>query len=427
MRAICLTVFILLCAALRAQSVYGVLVDSASGDVIPFANVLIKGTLTGKQTDEKGSFTIHPGSFPATLVFTCIGYKTREVKVTQPNKVLTVILTPSAEVLREVVINSDPLQCIQKDQSLMASDFEFCDNYLIVLAYRDAVSPARLMLLDETGANMHTMYVSTKMESLYRDCFGRVHLLSKDSSWQVYYDYEKLQLLFPVARDEMEKTFTGIDLFFAGRLFSRMYTAHHQRCDFISAYKGNHISFHKTANKTGLNLIATNYDLSYFLRMRKKQMGYLYSTDYIKAHLEEFQNTVRLNPKDSFALRPVQARIIQHNYSVWVFDFTNNLATRFDEQLNKTDSVFLTFHLEKGWTGDLIRDEATDDLYTTYEVNGITKICKLNDHTLDIQKEWFIEDKPFIVNLRIRNGVAFFLWIDRSEYGANRMLYRYWL
>lgn len=425
MKHLLILALLVVSVAVRAQSVYGTLTDSATGSPIPYANVLIKGTLNGKQTDEKGSFIIQPESFPVTLVFVYIGYRTREITVSQPNKVITVALAPSARLLNEVVISSDPVQCIQKDLSLMASDFEFCDNYLLVLAYRDVVSPARLMLLDESGSNMHTLYVSTKMESLYRDCFGRVHISSKDSSWQVYFDYEKLQLIFPVTKQTMLTTFQGIDLYFGGKLFTRMYTYHGLRCDFIAAWKGNNINFHSTRDTAGINTIQLNYDLSYFLRMRRQQRGYNYSTDYIKKHLEEFQASVRLSGIDSFSINPVKTKVVEHNYSVWVFDFTNNLATRFDERLMKTDSVFITFHHNKGWNGELLRDEGTDDLYTTFEHNGQLKICKLHDRTFDIEKEWIIEDKPFPVNVRIRNSVVYFLWIDRTETGGNRMLYRF--
>lgn len=404
--------------------IYGTLTDSATGQPIPYANVLVKGTLNGKQTDENGSFVIRTENLPATLVFVCMGYRTREVTVTQTNKVLAVHLAPAAQQLNEVVITGERVQCIQKDLSLMASDFEFFDNYLVVLAYRDAVSPARLMLLDEYGQNVHTLYVSSKMENLYRDCFGRVHLMSKDSSWQVYFDYEKLQLIYPVTRTEMLQTFNGVDLFFAGRLFTRMYTHHNQRCDFLCAYKGNNISFHRSADTSGINRIALNYDINYFLRMRRQQRGYNYSADYMKTHLAELQEQVRLSPKDSFALRAVNAKVIQHNMSVWIFDFTNDKAYRFDERLMKTDSVALHFHHDAGWTGELLRDESTDHLYTTYVRNGQLHICRLHDKTFDVVSETVIEDKPFPVEVKIRSNIVYFLWMDRREAFSNRMLYR---
>ncbi len=425
MRLFLLIISICLSSLLDAQSVYGTLTDSTTGSPIPFANVLIKGTLIGKQTAENGSFVIQPQDFPVTLVFTCMGYRTCEVIVSQANKALSISLSPSAQMLNEIVISSSPLECIQKDLSLMATDFEFCDNYLLVLAYQDFNSPARLMLLDEFGSNVHTMYVSAKMESLYRDCFGRVHASSKDSSWQVYFDYEKLQLISPVAKETMETTFQGIDLFFAGTLFTRMYTYHNQHCDFLAAWKGNNMIIHSSSDKEGVTRVQTNYDLSYFLRMRRRGQGYLYSTDYLQNNLLTLQAQVRLSSADAASMSPVKAQVVQHNLSVWIFDFTNNMATRFNERMLKTDSVAISFHHNPGWTGELLRDESTDDLYTTIERNGQLKICRLHDRTFDIEQEWIIENKPFPVNVRIRNSVVYFLWIDRTEVGSNRMLYRF--
>ncbi len=424
MRTIAFIASILLSVVASSQAVYGSLADSLTGEPIPYANILIKGTLDGKQTDENGTFSIQVWNYPATLVVTCIGYRTKEVVVTQPNKVIKVALAPSSVLLGEVVISSAP-ECIQKDVALMCTDFEFFDNYLLVLAYEDANSPARLMLLDETGANMHTLYVSKKMDGLYRDCFGRCHITSNDSSWQVYFDYEKLQLMYPVAKQVMLNTFNGIDLYFGGKLFTRMYTYKNQRVDFLYAYKGNNISFHQSRRTDGERLIQANYDLQWFLRERRKGRGYAYSTDYLNQNLEYFQSTARMAYKDSSALIPVQAQVVQHNANVWIFDFTNNHAYRFDERMDKIDSVFITFHHDKGWQGNILRDEGTDDLYTTYEVNSVLKVVRLHDHTFGTDREWLIDDKPFPVNVRIRNNTLFFLWIDRTEYGGNRMLYKY--
>jgi hypothetical protein len=424
MRSLIVILTLLLFKTTLAQGVYGTLTDSATGDVIPFANILIKGTLEGKQTDENGTFSIHAWNYPVTLVFTCIGYRTKEVVVTQPNKVIKASLSPSVQMLNEVVISSAP-ECIQKDLALMCTDFEFYDNYMLVLAFEDVNSPARLMLLDESGANVYTLPVSKKMDGLYRDCFGRCHVTSNDSSWQVYFDYEKLQLVYPVARQTMENTFYGVDLYFAGKLFTRMYSYKNQRVDFLYAYKGNNISFHKSRRKEGENLIQTNYNLQWFLKERKKGRGYMYSTDYIQKNIDYFQANARMAARDSAALTPVQAQVVQHKNNVWIFDYTNNQAFRFDERMNKIDSVFITFHHEKGWQGTLLRDEGTDHLYTTYEVNSVLRVVRLHNHTFDPEQEWTIDNKPFPMNVRVRNNTLFFLWMDRTEYGSNRMLYKY--
>lgn len=74
-------------------------VSNESG-AAPGASVVVKGTTTGTQTDANGKFSI---SAPAgsTLVFSMIGYTSKEVKA---SAFIAVTLAPSASALNEVVV-----------------------------------------------------------------------------------------------------------------------------------------------------------------------------------------------------------------------------------------------------------------------------------------------------------------------------------
>ncbi len=70
-------------ALMLAQGeVKGVVTDQSTGEPLPGVNVVIKGTTKGTNTDFNGNYTISVPSFPATLVFSSVGYKTQEVEVT---------------------------------------------------------------------------------------------------------------------------------------------------------------------------------------------------------------------------------------------------------------------------------------------------------------------------------------------------------
>jgi TonB-linked SusC/RagA family outer membrane protein len=68
---------------LRAQgiSISGVVTDQNSGEVLPGANILIKGTTAGTVADVDGKYTIEVESQDAVLVFSYIGYEKKEVPV----------------------------------------------------------------------------------------------------------------------------------------------------------------------------------------------------------------------------------------------------------------------------------------------------------------------------------------------------------
>ncbi|NLZ20364.1 MAG: SusC/RagA family TonB-linked outer membrane protein, partial [Bacteroidales bacterium] len=98
--------FLLIAVSLSAQNrqVKGVIRDAATGEGVPFAAVVIQGTMTGISSDADGNYTI---SAPAngTLVFSAMGYQTLSEPVNGRSSV-DVSLEPDAETLSEVVVTA---------------------------------------------------------------------------------------------------------------------------------------------------------------------------------------------------------------------------------------------------------------------------------------------------------------------------------
>lgn len=94
-------VFILCGGFSIAQTVTGT-VTEANGP-LPGVNVSVKGTQNGTITDFDGKFTLEKVSANSTIVFSYLGYKTKEVVYTgQAN--INVVLTAQSESLQEVVV-----------------------------------------------------------------------------------------------------------------------------------------------------------------------------------------------------------------------------------------------------------------------------------------------------------------------------------
>lgn len=72
-------------------------------DAIPGANVVVKGTNQGTVTDFDGKYSIDVKTFPVVLVFSSLGFSSKEVSVNTAS-VLNVTLSVSATALDEVVI-----------------------------------------------------------------------------------------------------------------------------------------------------------------------------------------------------------------------------------------------------------------------------------------------------------------------------------
>jgi len=62
-------------------AVNGTITEASTGNPLPGANVVVKGTTNGTTSDFDGNFTINVDAFPAILVFSSVGYATQEVNV----------------------------------------------------------------------------------------------------------------------------------------------------------------------------------------------------------------------------------------------------------------------------------------------------------------------------------------------------------
>ena len=83
-------------------TVSGVVTDSSTGQGIPFASLMVKGTMTGTSTDGDGLYFI---DVPAngTLVFSSIGYKDVEIAVAGKTQI-DVVLHPDTETIEETIV-----------------------------------------------------------------------------------------------------------------------------------------------------------------------------------------------------------------------------------------------------------------------------------------------------------------------------------
>ena len=99
-----IALMVLSCSALFAQSrVTGKVTSSQDGSPIPFASVVVKGTMMGVASDENGAFSLDNVPSNAVLVFSSIGFNDLEVMV-NGRKVIDAVLAPNAEALEETIV-----------------------------------------------------------------------------------------------------------------------------------------------------------------------------------------------------------------------------------------------------------------------------------------------------------------------------------
>lgn len=108
-----LFIALFICTISIAQNkgtISGVLTDKESNNAaLPFANVLIKGTNISVNTDIDGKYSlnVNPGNY--TVIFSFVGYETKEAPVTVKageTVVINQVLSSGSYTLKDVVVKS---------------------------------------------------------------------------------------------------------------------------------------------------------------------------------------------------------------------------------------------------------------------------------------------------------------------------------
>src|SRR5688572_17915511 len=87
----------------QSRTVTGKVTSAEDGNGMPGVNVLVKGTKNGTVTDAQGGYSITLSAHGGTLIFSFIGYESKEVKIGNSN-VIDVVLSPDLVALEEVVV-----------------------------------------------------------------------------------------------------------------------------------------------------------------------------------------------------------------------------------------------------------------------------------------------------------------------------------
>lgn len=91
------------------------IITNEEGEVLPGVNILEKGTSNGAASSFLGKFEINVKDENSILVFSFIGYQTKEIEVNE-EKVINVILSESIAKLKEIEIISTGYQKISRDK-----------------------------------------------------------------------------------------------------------------------------------------------------------------------------------------------------------------------------------------------------------------------------------------------------------------------
>lgn len=192
----------------------GSIIDEKTGQPLSDVHVLLAN---GRAviTDSLGYFSIGVNKMPVILRITHVSYGQSDVKIQKwPEGLLVIRIQKMISNLEEVLISGERMRILTKDKDFSLQDFAFDDHHLWMLGYtNNQANKGRLFLANQSGDTVSSIPIQGA-KGLYKDAFGQVHLVLRDSVIQLFCkDSTSIQLLYSAGKKNfmahMEPIITG--------------------------------------------------------------------------------------------------------------------------------------------------------------------------------------------------------------------------
>lgn len=461
--------FLYVILVLLVQYVLSPVTASAQNDKVLNINVIVSDT-TGKVlkdvaiynskqnligiTNNFGKTTIsaHIGD---AIVFSHVSYEQKTMKISNDNILdktenecfMLVDLTPKTNILPEAEIVENAPHLAYSNKQVWVSDYKVNDAgmYLVL----DSNYEHSLIFLSHEQDTLAKAKISKKYDYLYEDAFGNIHLLSKDTAYQTYYDGEKLNMLYPVDIQTFKQKLMPVQVITDSLLVLQRYASMWQEILYISVNRNNKETkvladcygptrewgrtYYRDMVKDGV-IDAVQKENPLFpniMEMLGIEQTNTFGDDAIENTYVDFESSQRAR----YRLQPIFSPITFFNDTIYVFDLEKDKLLKFTQSGTPVSETDISFHrttyrkdsrIGNNWDRNIIIDKALGKCYAQFSKDGHVTLKEIDLQTGTIKKTIELTHHVYPENIQIHNGIVYYKFIDvRQTVGRDcRSLYK---
>ena len=370
-----------------------------NGKAIENVSVYVHDSLLVSVTDEQGRFTYGFAKEGmklrfAHMVFEPAYYTIKEKDINGKN--LTVRMKTKSHELLEVTVTANAPHIAFANPVMSVIDYTIREDGIYLIVYRR--SNSTLLHLSFDGDTLHELPISSRYKRLNKDAFGNIYALN---------DYQASQIGF---------------------------------IDFGNGKKGMMNFYNSMSRKTfqdKFSPILAAIDSVYITGRYfyyNKEMGYYHHRLGSDKEPEPLHYIVDEEARDDIWLLlhtggigdnfwvtdPIYNPIYAINDKFYIFAYTDRETLVLDKEGNELERHPLTFHQYRKWNGKMVPDRrwkqkmmmdaARKEFYTFFVTDGIYTLKRIDLKTGTVTSVMDLSGYPFAQNLRIHDGVLYFLY-----------------
>ncbi|MCG8577535.1 MAG: carboxypeptidase-like regulatory domain-containing protein [Flavobacteriales bacterium] len=412
-----LLLFVLVSLSSVAQVVSGVVKDEFNNP-LPFTKVVDTTNQTFTMTDFEGMYRIKVKK-GSVLKYSYVGKKTHYEQITTAEAKqlkINVKLVTSSKQLGIVEVTSERIKPVDERPNHHILDYIFSgkDQFLIL----KKIKRQRYLSVDGLDTTFAQFPVDVNVQKIFVDCQQNIHLVGKDSAYQIYLD-NKITYISSMSTDDFDEKIAPCILEEFGSFYRSEYQNHNKTVNFYSI----------TKDASSFHLIKTIEDEEY---RKSAELEYQKIIGMYNAVTPEFDNIIKMNIwdgdvyslinvytsteffdqiaffKQQIAREIVCPHFLTKDKTILVFDHINDEILELKNHV-KTRSDFFDFHDSKYYANDILQDKVLNRYYAVYNQKGNLVLKEIDLDNGTTKNVLSLDEIAFPELIKVNNGFLYFV------------------
>ncbi len=412
---------------------YGKVFMSDSRGPLANVNISFEGSKLGSVTDQKGAFSFYIDTIPIFMIVRHLGFKTKRILLDGTSNSMTLYMDRDIRELKEVEIRANWIEPFFKDEHYTLRDYEIDSGFVYLLVYRNRVSKEELIcrnLEGDTVARSGILFFTPT--SLLKDCLGYLHVVGRDSVFQVYRKDKALQMIHAVGMAKFNDVLANCvastnQVLFFKKMISLGQGVQYYGIDKVTKKKQEltqvvdeqKMKMLRRNPEDTWSLISSQPD--YLAQLNNMEREAVMSRDELTLYRKEFNEW---NFTHKVLYRPLKTALYKIGNFICIFDIPAKQLEFFDTEGNFSYKLKINIDLIKDgrWSGDIFLDENQSKVYTTFLKSTGTGIYRIDLNTGDLHKILTLMH-PYPQKIRIYKDRVYYMY-DVLGDPDNKTLYR---
>ncbi len=407
----------------QSYTLKGVVLDQKTNESLIAVNIYNQSETVGTFSDIDGSFEINITRWPATLIFSYLGYDNYSLTLNEaPTQALEIKMQTNALRLPDIEVIAEPIVEKITPPEFSIRDFLIQDDLMLVIKYGGIIYGNYLELLTLDGTVLHAIKIDVKgaIDRLHQSCLGNIHLLGNREIIEVAIDKQQIVLINKYPRAQFEKYILPC----VESSQDYIYTKKEQAL-------GQRVLFSIISKKEGTldRRIYVN-DVEDLLRMREEFAMRSSMDGYFSAATANPQNPQNALSRpehydgwQTMFYQPIYSPLYNTGSELCLFNHTLGFL-RFYTYAGELKYQFpINYHREKNWDSQVLRDLKTNKFYTVYKDKKGRKFYEVNLANGALRPSFKIETN-FLEKMIIYDGFLFYMDSGVISSEVNRRIHK---